>query len=250
MYLHHSVIKVIYLGLLGYFYRFVDVRGSLKARLPRKVFKLKCEQLYQIYLKQQNLEPPEEEQIKFSNRWIRGWQEEYRVSLRQPNKRFAVSENVRKQRIIEFLKNIIRVRIFFDKRLNVSDVDIINGDQMPLHRNESAGQKTLSLRDCPTYVKENYMLSRERVTVYTQASNKKGLAIRPQFVFKGKGTHLQSKLNRPDGVTSHWSPKGSYRLKTMKATIKTLSNLKAQNIFSQRQWAIYILDDYSVHITE
>lgn len=241
------MIKIIY---LDYFYRFVDVRGSLKARLPKIVFKLKCEQLYEEYLKQKNLEPAEEERVKFSNRWIRGWQEEYRVSLRHPNKRFSVSESVRKHRIIEFIKNIIRVRIFFEKRLNVTDVDIINGDQMPLHRNESAGQKTLTLRDCPTYVKENYMLSRERVTVYTQASGKKGLEIRPQFVFKGKGTFLQGRLNRPVGVTSHWSPKGSYRIETMKATIKTLPNLKAQNIFSQRQWAIYILDDYSVHVTE
>lgn len=161
-----------------------------------------------------------------------------------------MSETVLKEQIIDFLKNIIRVRVFFKKRLKVKDVDIINGDQMPLHRNETAGQKTLTIKDCPIYVKENYMLSMERVTVFTQASSKNGLGMRPQFVFKGKGTILHDKLHRPEGVTTHWGPKGSYRLVTMKATIKTLPNLNAQNIFSQRQWAIYILDDYSVHVTE
>ena len=42
---------------------------------------------------------------------------------------------------------------------------------MPLHRNESSSQKTLNLTGFDTYVKENYNLSRERVTVYTQASS-------------------------------------------------------------------------------
>ena len=134
--------------------------------------------------------------------------------------------------------------------MQVEDVDIINGDQMPLHRNECAGQKTMSLRHCPTFVKENYMLSRERITVYTQVSSKQGLKTRPQFVFKGKGTFLQERLQRPPGVITHWAPKGSYRLDTMIETVQSLPNLKALDIFSQRRWAIYILDDYSVHITE
>ncbi|XP_078676582.1 uncharacterized protein LOC144913644 [Branchiostoma floridae x Branchiostoma belcheri] len=235
---------------LAAFQWFVDVRGSLKARLPKKVFVLKCQQLYEEYLQQNNLHPAEDERVKFSDKWIQGWLEEFRVSLKHPNKRFAVPENVRRDRIVQFLKNIIRVRVFFEKTLKVKDVDIINGDQMPLHRNETAGQRTLTMKDCPTYVKENYMLSRERVTVFTQASSKNGLAMRPHFVFKGKGTVLQGKLQRPEGVETHWGPKGSYRLDTMLATINTLPNLRARNIFSMKQWAIYILDDYSVHVTE
>ncbi|KAI8516367.1 hypothetical protein Bbelb_049480 [Branchiostoma belcheri] len=59
------------------------------------------------------------------------------------------------------------------KTLKVKDVNITDGDQMPLHRNDTAGQKTLTMKDCPTYVK-NYILSRERVTVFTQASSMYG----------------------------------------------------------------------------
>ena len=40
------------------------------------------------------------------------------------------------------------------------------------------------------YVKENYNLSRERVTAFTQ--------IYVEFVFKGKGT--RNKLDPPDGI--------------------------------------------------
>ena len=43
---------------------------------------------------------------------------------------------------------------------------IINEDQMPLHRNESSTQKTLNFVDMDAYVKENYNLSRERVTAF------------------------------------------------------------------------------------
>ena len=35
---------------------------------------------------------------------------------------------------------------------------IINGDQMPLHHNESLSEKTLSITGYDTYVKENYSL--------------------------------------------------------------------------------------------
>ena len=60
---------------------------------------------------------------------------------------------------------------------------------MPLHRNESAVQKTLSSREETTSVKENYMLSRDRITVFTQESSDKSNPLPlPEFVFKGKGT--------------------------------------------------------------
>lgn len=48
------------------------------------------------------------------------------------------------------------------------DPCILNGDQMPLQRNESATQKTLFLKSETVFVKEKYVLSRERVTCFTQ----------------------------------------------------------------------------------
>ena len=68
------------------------------------------------------------------------------------------------------------------------DPPIINGDQMALHRNESAGQKTLSLKSEEKIVKENYMLSRERVTCFTLLCSDPKMDLKPEFVFKGKDT--------------------------------------------------------------
>ena len=95
-----------------------------------------------------------------------------------------------------------------------------------------------------TYVKENYNLSRERVTVFTQVSSDPDLTLKPEFVFKGKGT--RTSLHPSDGIKYNWAPKGSYRLEQMLYTISNLPN--KYNIFTPKNYAIYVLDDYSVHI--
>ena len=70
---------------------------------------------------------------------------------------------------------------------------------MPFHRNESASQKILSFTGETTFVKENYMLSRERITVFTQVfSDKSSPLTLPEFVFQGKGTRI--KFNQPKGT--------------------------------------------------
>ena len=72
----------------------------------------------------------------------------------------------RVERINDYLKNVWKVCKFFIKKYG--NPPVINGDQMPLHRNESAQQKTLNFKSQDTFVKENYHLSRERATVFTQ----------------------------------------------------------------------------------
>ena len=93
---------------------------------------------------------------------------------------------------------------------------------MPLHRNESSQQKTLAFKGEDTFVKENYMLSQERVTVFTQVANKESIKLDPEFVFKGKGT--RTKVSIPDSVQYQWSPSGSYRIDQMLETISHLPN--------------------------
>ena len=110
---------------------------------------------------------------------------EYEVSLRKPNKRFAIKQDDRIERILEYLKNVWRIRKFFLDNYGI-DPPIINGDQMPLHRNESSGCKTMNMKNQDAYVKENYMLSRERITVFTQFASE-SVKVHPEFVFKGKG---------------------------------------------------------------
>ena len=107
----------------------------------------------------------------------------------------------------EYIKNVWRVRKFFIDRVGV-DPPIINGYQMPLHRNECADQKTFKFKGVECYVKENDMLSRERVTAYTQMSSDPECKFKPEVLFKGKCT--RTKLSPPPGVSAQWAPKGSY----------------------------------------
>ena len=81
---------------------------------------------------------------------------------------------------------MLRVRKYSLDKFGVDPL-IINGDQMPLHRNVSSGMKTLNFKNQDTFVKENHNLSRERVTCYTQFSSDPLIKFEPEFVFKGKG---------------------------------------------------------------
>ena len=63
---------------------FVDVRESLKGRLPRRMFKLKANQMYEEWLLENPT--PESEKLKFGDQWIKMWESEYGISLRKPNR--------------------------------------------------------------------------------------------------------------------------------------------------------------------
>lgn len=165
---------------------FMDIRYVLKARLPKQIFLIEAKKLYQKWLEKQPEEVPVDNQIKFSNTWIYGWMAEYGLSLQKPNKRFALKQEDRIQRIEEYIMNVLRVRKWFLDNYGI-EPPIINGDQMPLHRNETHSMKTLNSKNLDCYVKENYMLSRERVTCFTQVCSDEKIIIKPEFVFKGVG---------------------------------------------------------------
>ena len=119
---------------------FIDIRSSLKARLTKSMFKVQCKIFYEQWLSQQENEVPEEKKIVFSNKWIRGWMQEYNLSLRTPNKRFQIKQADREERILGFLKIIWTMRKFFIDSSRV-DPPIIDGNQMPLHRKQSASKE-------------------------------------------------------------------------------------------------------------
>ena len=222
---------------------FIDVRLTLKARLPKKMFKAQCKVFYQRCLSEQEEPVPKEKRIVFSNIWVRNWMHEYNVSLRKSNKSFQITQKGTKENIAEYLKIIWTVRKFFLDNYG-DEPTIINGDQMALYRTESSSWKTLNLNGYEMYVRKNYNLSRERVTVFTQVSNDPTLNWKSEFFFKGKGT--RTKINSADGMQYQWAPKNPYRLKHMLKTIENLSN--CFHMFSAKNYAIYVLDDYSVHM--
>ena len=48
------------------------------------------------------------------------------------------------------------------------------------------------------------------------------------------------------GANYQWAPKGSYRIEQILDMIKQLPN--RFNMFTEKGYAIYVLDDYSVHL--
>ena len=116
---------------------------------------------------------------------------------------------------------------------------------MLLHRNESSGQATLSFKNKEVFIKGNHHLSRELVTVVTQIATDGGVVLYPEFMFKGTGKR-PPKLTTPPNVHYQWAPKDSYHLQQLLETMKHLQN--HFNIFSHSNFAIYVLDDYAVHL--
>ena len=88
------------------------------------------------------------------------------------------------------------------------------------------------------------MLSRERVTCFTQLCSDPKVQLKPEFVFKGKGTRTH--LMPPQGAHFRWAPKGSYRIDQILGMIETLPN--RFNMFTEKGFAIYVLDNYSIHL--
>ena len=221
---------------------FVDIREALKGRFPKWYFKTKAKEIYAKWLDQN--ETPVEEQLKFGDEWVKHWEAEYGVSLNKPGKHYALSYDDLCIQLKDYLKNVWTVRNLFQVTYRVNP-PVINGDQMPFHWNKSTTQKTMRLKNMDTYVKENYSISRERATVFTQIFSDPTANFIPELVFKGKGT--RTKLNPPEGMKLQWSDSGSYWLEHILQMIENLPNCN-RNPFSKRDWAIYVLDNYAVQI--
>ena len=169
------------------------------------------------------------------------------VSLEKLVVESALNQDDRKKRIIQFLKNVWTARYWWLKKYKV-DPPIISADQMPLHRNESSGQKTLNFsgRDQACFVKENNHLSRERCTVMTIVSSSKKRSPPPvEFVFKGAGKRV--KVSPPEKIQVQWAEKGSYRLENMLTFIERLPTIPTA--FAPQKRCIFTLDDYSAHLS-
>ena len=115
--------KLKWLVLFDYFF---DVRHSLlKGRLPFFILKTKAQELYRNYceLKEKAGEKPEV--LNISDNWLRGWCIVCRVSLKYQNKRFVVSNDVWKRRIIQLLKSISVTLWFYGQTRCCSIVRVI-----------------------------------------------------------------------------------------------------------------------------
>ena len=112
----------------------------------------------------------------------------------------------------DYLQNVSTVGSYYIKKYGV-DPPMINGEQMPLHRNESAQEKYIWLKCEDTSIKENHKFSRECVIVFLQDASISDVNLKLEFAFKGKG--LWGKVLAVDNINYQYSPSGSYWLEHM-----------------------------------
>ena len=85
---------------------FIEIRYSLKGRLPQHIVLSKGRQLYEEYCILKTDAGKEPDKLKITRKWLQEWCKDYRFSLKYPNKQFSLTQEVRKRRIIQFLKNV------------------------------------------------------------------------------------------------------------------------------------------------
>ena len=118
------------------FYYFIDTRYSLKGRLPHHILLSKAKQLYEEYCVLKGEAAEEPKKLKVTRKWLQKCCKDYRISLKYPNKQFSITQDIRKRRIIQFLKNVWNARYWWKAKYKV-EPPISSADQMPLQRNES-----------------------------------------------------------------------------------------------------------------
>ena len=81
------------------------------------------------------------------------------------------------------------------------------------------------------------------MTVFTQVASDPNIKLTTEFCFKGAGKKV--KVEPPNENA------GSYRLETMLKTIENLPDRSNLNMFcKEKGYAIYVLDDFAVHLME
>ena len=94
-----------------FFSWFIDVRETLKELLPLRLFKLKAQQQHTDWLTQNPV--PLSDQLKFGNTLIQGWEEEYGVSLRKPNKWYSIKKEDSMQPLSDLFQKCVADQMFF-----------------------------------------------------------------------------------------------------------------------------------------
>ena len=75
----------------GLFEYFVDIRNSLKGRLPKKLFLAKARIIYEAWVQRMEKEGKEiGKPLTFTRCWLQGWCNEFNITSKHPNKRMKL----------------------------------------------------------------------------------------------------------------------------------------------------------------
>ena len=109
------------------------------ARFPRSVLRVKVNQLQADLAAACILHGLPVVTINPDSWWFKRWEDEFGLSMRQANRKYAVPRYVQKERMEIFWINLFRVRLFILQAFGY-DPWMLNWDQAPFHHNESGAQ--------------------------------------------------------------------------------------------------------------
>lgn len=228
------------------------------ARFPRSILRLKVQQFIQEYTYACLLNGEPVVTFKADSWWFKRWQEEYGLSMRKANRKYAVPRAVVKERMEIFWVVLFRVRLLIYLSFGYEAL-ILNFDQSPYHHNESGSQNhpvlAVTCSTVPVVEGNSDVKSRWTANLTTQSRfNADDQIPAAECMFKAERdgrTHerLQAFLRSrgfPPWFTVTVGPKGSYREHDIISWLtKHLEPWK-----DGRDWRIYLCDDYAAHKTD
>ena len=108
-------------------------------RFPKIAFLAKAQSLYQDYLAACFRNASQPEHVKINGVWPNKLLTTYRISQREPNRKFKVPREILKMRLLIFWLNVAKVRKLILLRFRYDPV-ARNTDQSPFHMNEAGSQ--------------------------------------------------------------------------------------------------------------
>ena len=232
------------------------------ARFPRKLVLLKVQQFLEDHAYASLLSGMPVKSFVPDYWWCRRWEQEYGLSFRKANRKYAVPRSVQKQRLEIFWLILFRVRLFILLQFGYDPV-IVNFDQSPFHNNESGSQDkpTLNLASVKVPVIEGNTEVKARWTANLSTVSKQAAAPQSrqqipfhEMMFKAaRDGQVYARLQEfirsrgfPRWLSVTVAPKGSYR----EEDVIQFLNKHLDEWGEGRDWRILLADDYSAHKTE
>ena len=232
------------------------------ARFPRKMILLKVHQFLEDHAYASLVSGVPVKSFVPDYWWCKRWEQEYGLSFRKANRKYAVPRSVQKQRLEIFWLILFRVRLFILLVFGYDPI-IVNFDQSPFHNNESGSQDkpTLNLTSAKVPIIEGNSEVKARWTANLSTVSKQ--AATPQsrhqipfheMMFKAaRDGQVYGRLQEfirsrgfPRWMSVTVAPKGSYREQDVIAFLEKHLDEWEEG----RDWRILLADDYSAHKTE
>ena len=235
----------------------VDVK--LMCRFPKKVLLVKAQSLQQEYFVSCVKQGVQPEHVQLDGRWLDVLLAEYRLSSRQPNRKFKVPRWVLAERLKMFWIAAAKLRMLVLLTFGY-DPEFRNVDQSPFHSNEAGSAEcgTLALKGAPTVpLIESHAATRERISLNSVTDSSKERIKRElpgfELMFKADGKQKEAKLqayvaslNLPFKVSVVTGPSGSYR----EHDIIEFLEKWLEEWGPDRRWEFFLLDAYAPGLTD